>query len=547
MAMNGLMMNSPLLITSIMQFAKKNHATAEIVSVTKDNPLHRYSYAEAFDRVGRLANALARLGVKPGDRIGTLAWNDHRHLEIYYAVSCSSLICHTINPRLFENQIEYIINDAEDRWLFVDPQFVPLLEALVDKIPGVLGFVVMTDEAHMPQTELRNLYCYETLIAGESDSFDWPSLDENAASSLCYTSGTTGNPKGVMYSHRSTVLHSYASALPDLFGLSVNDTVLPVVPMFHVNAWGLPYAVPMVGAKLVLPGPKMGDGAAIGELIAGERVTLSAGVPTVWMALLADLRETGKRLPSLERVVIGGAACPTSVMSEFQERHNVRVHHAWGMTEISPVGTFNTLKPGMDRLDEEEQWKVRAKQGRAVFGIEMKIVDDENNELAWDGKAFGALKVRGPWVCADYFGLEGHSDTHDEEGWLCTGDVATIDQDGYMQITDRTKDVIKSGGEWISSIELENAAMGHPAVAEAAVIGVPHPKWSERPLLVVVKNAGQELLREEMLSWFDGKVAKWWLPDDVVFVDELPHTATGKLQKLVLRQQFENYILPACS
>ncbi len=544
MARNGLMMNSPLLITSIMQFAKKNHATSEIVSVTKDDPLHRYSYAEAFARVGQLANALARLGVKQGDRIGTLAWNDHRHLELYYAVSCSSLICHTINPRLFESQIEYIINDAEDRWMFVDPQFVPLLEGLVDKIPGVQGFIVMTDEAHMPQTELLNLYCYETLIAGESESFDWPSLDENAACSLCYTSGTTGSPKGVMYSHRSTVLHSYAVALPDLFSLSVNDAVLPVVPMFHVNAWGMPYAVPMVGAKLVLPGPKMGDGAAIGDLIAGEGVTLAAGVPTVWMALLADLRESGKRLPSLKRVVIGGAACPTSIMSDFQQ-HGVMVHHAWGMTEISPVGTFNTLKPGMDRLDEKEQWKVRAKQGRAVFGIEMKIVDDENNELPWDGKAFGALKVRGPWVCAGYFGLEGYSDTHDEDGWLCTGDVATIDPEGYMQITDRTKDVIKSGGEWISSIELENTAMGHPAVAEAAVIGVSHPKWSERPLLVVVRNAEQELRREEMLSWFDGKVANWCRPDDVVFVDELPHTATGKLQKLALRKQFEDYVFPS--
>ncbi len=543
MAMNGLMMNSPLLITSIMQFAKKNYATAEIVSVTKDNPLHRYSYAEAFDRVGQLANALARLGVKQGDRIGTLAWNDHRHLEIYYATSCSSLICHTINPRLFENQIEYIINDAEDRWLFIDPLFVPLLEKLADKIPGVHGFIVMTDEAHMPETGLRNVYCYETLIASESEQFDWPALDENAASSLCYTSGTTSNPKGVMYSHRSTVLHSYAAALPDMFNVSINDTVLPVVPMFHVNAWGLPYSVPMVGAKLVLPGPKMGDGAAIGDLIAGEGVTLSAGVPTVWMALLSDLQKTGKRLPSLKRVIIGGAACPTSIMREFQQ-HGVMVNYAWGMTETSPLGTLNTLKPGMEKLSEEEQWKLRAKQGRPVFGIEMKIVDDDNHELPRDGKAFGSLKIRGPWVCADYFGHEGHSDTHDEDGWLCTGDVATIDPDGFMQITDRTKDVIKSGGEWISSIELENLAVAHPAVAEAAVIAAHHPKWSERPLLVVVKNAGQELTWEEMLSWYDGKIAKWWLPDDVVFVDELPHTATGKVKKVELRQQFKDYVLP---
>jgi acyl-CoA synthetase (AMP-forming)/AMP-acid ligase II len=544
MAMTGLMMDSPLLINSIMQFCKKNHSEAEIVSVTRDNPRHRYTYGDAFDRVGQLANALFRLGEKQGDRIGTLAWNDHRHFEIYYAVSCSGMICHTINPRLFDDQIKYIINDAEDRWLFIDPMFVPLIERLVDDIPGVLGFIVMTDEEHMPETSLRNLYCYETLIAEEPKDFDWPALDENVASSLCYTSGTTGNPKGVMYTHRSTVLHSYASAVPDAFNLSVRDTVLPVVPMFHVNAWGLPYSAAMTGAKLVLPGPKMGDGETLSSLIEGEGVTIAAGVPTILMAILSYLEKSGKTFSTLSRIATGGASCPTSIMRDFEMKHGVMVLHAWGMTETSPLGTFNSLKPSMDELDYEERLKIRAKQGRGVFGIEMKITDDDNRELPWDGKAFGALKVKGAWVCADYFGLEGHSDSHDKDGWMCTGDVATIDSDGFMQITDRTKDVIKSGGEWISSIELENIAMGHPAVAEAAVIGVAHPKWDERPLLVVVKKNGTELSVEEMLHWFDGKIAKWWTPDDVVFVDELPHTATGKLQKTVLRTQFLNYQLP---
>lgn len=542
--MRGLMMDVPLLITSIMRFAEQNHGSREIVSVTADQPLHRYTYAEAFQRARRLANALNTLGMRTGDRVATLAWNDYRHFETYYTVSCAGGVCHTINPRLFVEQIVYIINHAEDRWIFTDLVFVPLLEKIQDQLEGVEGFVVLTDEAHMPESSLSNLYCYETLLASESDRFEWPNLDENAASALCYTSGTTGNPKGVLYSHRSTVLHSFCASLPDVFGLSARDTVLPVVPMFHANAWGAPYAAPMVGAKLVFPGPKMADGEVLHSLMEGESVTLSLGVPTVWLALLNYLAESGKTLKSLKRTVVGGAACPVSIMEEFREKHDVYVHHAWGMTEMSPLGTFNTPKAGMEDLSGDELTKLQAKQGRGVFGVEMKITDDDNNEQPWDGAKFGALKVRGPFICSDYFRLEGQSDVHDADGWFNTGDVATIDPEGFMQITDRTKDVIKSGGEWISSIDLENAAVGHPAVAEAAVIGIYHPKWTERPLLIVVKKEGEEVSKEELLQWYDGKVAKWWIPEDVAFVEELPHTATGKLQKVTLREQFKDYEFP---
>lgn len=542
--MRGLMMDVPLLITSIMQFAERQHGSREIVSVTADQPLHRYTYAEAFRRARRLANALNSLGIRSGDRVATLAWNDFRHFETYYTVSCAGGVCHTINPRLFVEQIVYIINHAEDRWIFTDLAFVPLLEKIQEQLISVEGFVVLTDEAHMPESSLANLYCYETLLAKESDRFEWPDLDENTASALCYTSGTTGNPKGVLYSHRSTVLHTFSACLPDVFGLSARDTVLPVVPMFHANAWGAPYAAPMVGAKLVFPGPKMADGEVLHALMEGESVTLSLGVPTVWLALLNYLAESGKTLKSLKRTVVGGAACPLSIMEEFRDKHDVRVHHAWGMTEMSPLGTFNTLKSGMEGLSREELLKVQAKQGRGVYGVSMKITDDDNNEQPWDGAKFGALKVRGPYVCSDYLKLEGQSDAHDAEGWFNTGDVATIDADGFMQITDRTKDVIKSGGEWISSIDLENTAVGHQAVAEAAVIGIYHPQWTERPLLIVVKKEGAEVSKEELLQWYVGKVAKWWIPDDVAFVEELPHTATGKLQKVVLREQFRDYEFP---
>jgi fatty-acyl-CoA synthase len=542
--MNGLMMDSQLLISSIARHAERFHGDREIVSVTADNPRHRYSFREAIERARRLANALARLGVKQGDRVATLAWNDYRHLEIYYGVSGSGYVCHTINPRLFPEQVVFIINHAEDRFICVDAMFVPLLEAVADKIPNVEGFIIMTDEAHMPETSLPNVMCYETLLAAESPHFDWPQLDERAASALCYTSGTTGNPKGVLYNHRSTILHAYATLAIDVAGVSSRDVALPVVPFFHVNAWGIPYSALMAGAKLVLPGPKMGDGEALYDLIDSEDVTKAFGVPTVWLALLQYTEKTGKRLEKLEQSLVGGAAVPRAMIEAFRDKHGVELRQGWGMTETSPIGTVNTIKAGLEGLSKDGQLDLATKAGRGIFGCELRIVDDNGGELPWDGEAFGALQVRGPWVCSDYFKLDGGGGAHTEDGWFDTGDVATIDPQGYLAITDRTKDVIKSGGEWISSIELENAAMGHPAVAEAAVIGVAHPKWTERPLLVVVKAEGKEISKDEMLAYFDGKVATWWVPNDVVFVEELPHTATGKISKIELRKQLADYRLP---
>ncbi len=541
--LNGLMMDSQLTITSIMKFADRVYSDSEIVSVTGTEGLHRYCYADAFARTRQLANALTASGIKSGDRVATLAWNDFRHLELYYGVSCSGAVCHTINPRLFPEQVEYIVNHAEDKLLFTDPMFLPLLETLQDEIGCVREIIVLTDDAHMPASGLANIQSYESYIGGQPDQFEWPDLAEDTASALCYTSGTTGNPKGVLYSHRSTVLHAYGGALPDSLNLSARDAILPVVPMFHVLGWGLPYAGPMVGAKLVLPGPKMGDGETLCDLINGEGVTLAAGVPTIWMALLDYLEKTNQTLPALDRVVVGGAACPASIMQGFRERHGVDVLHAWGMTETSPLGTMNTLKRGMEDLPEAELAAVRGKQGRPVFGVDLKIVAPDGQEQPWDGKSVGELKVRGPWVCSGYYKPDS-DDSHDEEGWFGTGDVASIDERGFMQITDRTKDVIKSGGEWISSIDLENAAMDHPGVAEAAVIGLPHPKWTERPLLVVILKEGKAVNAEELLASLDGKVATWWIPDDVVFVDELPHTATGKLSKKDLRGQFKDYRFP---
>jgi len=542
--MKGLMMDTQLLISSIAEHAEKFHGDREIVSVTADNPRHRYSFSEAVARAKQLANALGKLGLEQGDRVGTLAWNDYRHLEIYYGVSGSGYVCHTINPRLFAEQLVFIINHAEDRYIFVDVMFVPLLEALADKIPGVEGFIVLTDEAHMPQTTLPNVHCYETLVAGESDRFAWPQFDERTASALCYTSGTTGNPKGVLYDHRSTLLHAFAMSTVDTASISSRDVVLPVVPLFHVNAWGLPYSALMCGAKLVMPGPKMGDGEALYELIDSEEVTVAFGVPTVWLGLLQYTDRTGKRLDKLQRSIVGGAAVPRAMIQAVRDKHGVELRQGSGMTEMSPVGTVNTVKAGLEDLSPDEKLDLAAKAGRGVFGCELRIVNDEGEELPWDGEAFGALQVRGPWVCSDYFKLEGGGGAHTVDGWFDTGDVATIDPEGYLAITDRTKDVIKSGGEWISSIELENTAMGHPAVAEAAVIGVHHPKWTERPLLVVVRAEGKEVTREELLAYFDGKVASWWVPSDVAFVDELPHTATGKIKKIELRKQFADYQLP---
>ena len=534
------MMMSELTITSIMKHAERVNGATEIVSVTADNPRHRYTYKDAFKRVRQLANALQTLGAQPGDTLATLAWNDYRHLEIYYALSCSGMICHTINPRLFPEQIDYIVNHAKDKWVFVDATLVKVLEPLQDKLPAVKGYIVLSDEAHMPDTSLNNVHCYEQLIAAEKDEFDWPELEETTPSALCYTSGTTGNPKGVMYTHRSTVLHSLASIAPDVFSLSVRDIVMPIVPMFHVNGWGLVYSCPMVGAKLVMPGPKMGDGETLCALINEEQVTCSAGVPTVWLALLDYLAKANKSVDSLNRVTVGGAACPEMIMEQFQNQHGVDVQQAWGMTEMNPLGTFNGgIPPLLDGISDEQRKKLRLKQGRPSFGVDIKVVDADNNELPWDGESSGAVKVRGPWIVNDYYGYDGK--TLDDDGWFETGDVACFDEYGYMQITDRLKDVIKSGGEWISSIELENCAVNHPKVAEAAVVGIPHPKWTERPLLLVILKDGEQMEKAEMLAWFEDKVAKWWIPGDCVFVDSLPHTATGKLSKKDIREDYKDF------
>lgn len=538
--MQGLMMNSQLTIASLMRYAEQNHANAEIVSVTNDDPRHRYTLGESFARARKLANALRNLGVETGDFLGTFAWNDYRHMEIYYALGGMGCVCHTVNPRLFAEQIEYIVNHAEDHWLFVDPDFISVLEPLESRFKSVKGYIILTDSANMPETSLQNAICYEEFIDPHTAEFDWPELDENSACSMCYTSGTTGNPKGVLYSHRALVLQSYAACLPNAMAFTNQDVVMPIVPMFHVNAWNIPYSASIAGFKMVFPGPKMGDGETLQKLIEEEQVTMSAGVPTIWQNLLTYLRESNKQITSMNRMVVGGAACPLGIMEEFEREHGVHSHVGWGMTELSPLGTYNCLKHPREYYSDEEYAKQRVRAGSAVYGIEMKIVDEGDVSLPHDGIAFGALKVRGPWIASSYFKLE-ESDAHGEDGWFDTGDVANIDPDGSMQITDRAKDVIKSGGEWISSIDLENAAIEHPAVAEAAVIGIPHPKWTERPLLIVVLLAEQTVSKSDLLSSMEGKVAKWWIPNDVAFVDELPHTATGKVHKLVLRQQFADY------
>lgn len=534
--MRGLMMDTPLLISSIIDHGATVYADREIVSQTVEGPIHRYTYAHARARSKQLANALASLGVHAGDRIATIAWNGHRHFEIYYAVSGMGAICHTLNPRLHPVQLDYIVNHAEDSYIFTDLTFVPLLEAIADKLTSVQGVVVMTDRANMPDTSLSNALCYEELIDNHSDEFAWPQLDENTASSLCYTSGTTGNPKGVLYSHRSTVLHSYGLALPDSMQLGEGHCVLPIVPMFHANAWGIPYAAPMTGVKLVMPGPRL-DGASLTRLMTDEDVTMTAGVPSVFLGLLNHLEETNTRVPSLERVVIGGAAASQSMITAFEQKLGVEVRHAWGMTEMSPLGTVSVLKPDMRDAPEADRYEVQGKQGRPVFGVEMKIVDDDAKPLPHDGKAFGDLSVRGPWVCSGYYRMD-HSPAHDADGWFATGDVATIDESWYMQITDRKKDLIKSGGEWISSVELENLASGHPEIAQAAVIAVPHEKWDERPLLIAVPKENASPTKETIQEYLAGLVPKWWVPDDVVFVDSLPLGATGKVLKTKLREQY---------
>ncbi len=541
--MMGQMMSQPLLISSIIEFAARHYGHVEIVSRRVEGDLHRYTYRECHRRARRMAHALEALGVQMGERVATMAWNGYRHMELYYAVSGSGAVLHTINPRLHPEQIAYIANHAEDQYLFFDLTFLPLIEAVAAHCKTVKGFVLMAERDRMPrETGIPNLLCYEDLVAGSPDDYAWPLFDENSAASLCYTSGTTGNPKGALYSHRSTVLHSYASAMPNALNVSAADTVLPVVPMFHVNAWGLPYSVLLSGAKMVFPGAAL-DGKSLYELFESEGVTFSAGVPTVWLGLVNHVLQNQLKFSTFRRTVIGGSACPPAMMDTLIDQLGVQVIHAWGMTEMSPLGTAGGLQTQHLALPKDQQRKILQKQGHAIYGVDMKIVNDDGAELPWDGSTYGHLLVKGPWIISSYFKNEGGDVLQD--GWFPTGDVATIDADGYMQITDRSKDVIKSGGEWIGTIDLENIAMAHPAVLQAACIGIAHPKWDERPLLLVVKRPGQEVTREELLKFFEGKIAKFWMPDDVSFIDALPMGATGKIQKNKLREQFREYQLPS--
>ena len=538
----GQMMNQPLLVSSILDFAARHYASSEIVSQRVEGDLHRYTFRDCQHRAKRLANALHGLGVRIGDRVATLAWNGYRHLEAYYGVSGSGAVLHTLNPRLHPEQLAYICNHAEDQYLLFDFCFLPLVEAFAPLCKGVKGFILLGAADRMPaESRIPNLLCYEDLLDAHSPDYEWPLFDENFACTLCYTSGTTGNPKGALYSHRSTVLHAYGSAMPNALNVSSRDTVMPVVPMFHVNAWGLPYSVPLSGAKMVFPGPAL-DGKSVYELMEKEKVTFSAGVPTVWLGLINYALQNQLKFSTFRRTVIGGSACPPAMMRTLIDEFDVQVIHAWGMTEMSPLGTAGGLLTKHLDLPREAQRQVLQKQGHAIYGVDMKITDDDGKELPWDGVSYGHLLVKGPWIISRYFKDEGGDVL--EDGWFPTGDVATIDADGYMQITDRSKDVIKSGGEWIGTIDLENVAMSHPAVMQAACIGVAHPKWDERPLLVVVRRPGQDVNRDELLAHFHGKVAKWWLPDDVVFAEALPVGGTGKIQKNKLREQYRDYRLP---
>ena len=537
--MRGLIQDRQLMISSLLVHAAEYHRESRIASVMADGTLCRHSYPELAERTAQLAHALTRLGVKPADRIATLAWNHHRHLELYYAIAGIGAVVHTINPRLFAEQIGYIVNHAKDRWLCVDPGLLPIVEGLIDEIADtVSGIVVLSDAVpETPLTARTSVLAYEELIAPEPRSFDWPEFDETTACGLCYTSGTTGRPKGSLYSHRSTLLHAWSIALPDLTSLRAVDVVLPIVPMFHVNAWGLPYAAPMVGASLAMPGPLL-DGASLHRLIGEENVTFVAGVPTVWLGLLEHLRATGGTLPAGMRGLVGGSALPQMLVEAFEQEFGTTLQHGWGMTEMSPVGAYNAPKPETGDMSAEARYAHSRKQGRPPFGVKMKIVDSQGRELPRDGETFGELCVRGPWVTSRYFGDEDAQEAFAEDGWFRTGDVTTIDESGYMHIVDRSKDVIKSGGEWISSIELENIAVGHPAVREAAVIPASHPKWDERPLLIILPADPGAVSAQDLLDFFEGKVAKWMIPDDVVFVDDMPHTATGKIMKRALRERF---------
>jgi fatty-acyl-CoA synthase len=539
--MLGLMQDWPLLCHRIIDHAATYHSARKVVSRSLEGPFHTTNYAEIRARALKVAQRLERDGIRLGDRVATMAWNTWRHLESWYGILGIGAIYHTINPRLFAEQIVWIINHAEDRVVFVDLTFVPLLEKLADKLPTIERYIVLTDSAHMPATTLRNAVAYESWIDEVDGDFTWRSFDENTAAGMCYTSGTTGNPKGVLYSHRSNVLQAMITIHPDAFGLSSRDIVMPVVPLFHANGWSNAFAAPMAGASLVLPGMKL-DGASVYEILTEYKVSCTAAVPTVWLMLLQYLESTGGQLPYLKRVVIGGSACPRSMAQKFEDDYGVQVIHAWGMTEMSPLGSLCTLKPEYESLTGDARLDIQQKQGHPPFTVEMKIEDDAGRQIPWDGRSFGRLMVRGPAVARAYY--KGDGNILDHEGFFDTGDVATIDPHGYMQITDRSKDVIKSGGEWISSIDLENLAVGHPKVAEAAVIGIRHPKWDERPLLVVVPKQGESVSKDDILGFMQDKIAKWWMPDDVVFVEEIPHTATGKIQKTTLRERFKEYRLP---
>ena len=538
--MLGLMMKTPLLLSSILQHAARSFPDVEIMSRITDKPDHRTNYLGLLRRSSRLANALTELGVEPGDRVATLAWNGYRHLELYYGISGMGAVCHTVNPRLFIEQIVYIINHAEDRFVFFDPGFVDLVKELMPKCPSVQAWILLGDITEARGLGIKGLTDYESLLAKQPESFDWPLLDENTASGLCYTSGTTGNPKGVLYTHRSGVLHSFAAALPDACNISLNDTVAFISPMFHAMSWGMPYCAPAMGSKLVMPGSKV-DGESLHRLFEQEGVTFAAGVPTVWLGYAQYLQGAGIKPTTLNRVLIGGTACPSSLMATLEDELGVEVLHIWGMTETSPVATISKLQPRHRGLAKEQQRSRKIKQGRAVFGVEISIRDGDGNELPHDGKTFGDLLIKGPWIARSYYQMEG---SERPDGWFFTGDVATIDAEGYMQITDRSKDVIKSGGEWISSIELENLAMSHPEITEAAVIGVSHPKWDERPLVIAVRKKDSTLTKDDLLAFYQGKIAKWWMPDDVLFVDELPHGATGKMLKTKLRELYGSHQLP---
>ncbi|MBS4084034.1 MAG: fatty-acid--CoA ligase [Rhizobiales bacterium] len=541
--MKGLMQDWPLTCNRIIDHAAIQYPNRKVISRSVEGPIVETTYKQIRERALKVAQRLVKDGIKKGDRVATLAWNTARHLEAWYGILGAGAVYHTVNPRLFAEQIIYIVNHAEDKMIFVDLTFVPVLEKLADKLPTLKKYIVLTDKAHMPQTSLKNAVAYEDWIAEVDGKFKWVDVDENDAAGMCYTSGTTGNPKGVVYSHRSNTLHALAAAVPDVLGLSGRDVVLPVVPLFHANSWSLAFSAPMTGASLIMPGAKL-DGASIYELLDKYQVSVTAAVPTVWMMLLAHLEQNKLKLPHLKRVLIGGSACPRAMMKKFQDEYDVQVTHAWGMTEMSPIGTAGSLKADVAHLKGDAELDVKEKQGFSIFTVEMKITDDEGNELPWDGVKFGRLKVRGPAVASAYFKNEG-GNILDKDGFFDTGDVATIDPMGYMKITDRAKDVIKSGGEWISSIDLENVAVGHPDVAEAAVIGIAHPKWDERPLLIVIPKKDKKPTREDILKFMEGKIAKWWMPDDVVFVEEIPHTATGKILKTALRDQFGDYRLPS--